>query len=149
MQYECAKIRNRITPNTENFHAVFLLYFLMKLMKLIFANNARFFISKVFIINSLRIVKIWENFKEHDICSSGAKHKYWKKVSAVYSSGQKKMHTLEFRIDATPRLLIVPFFATLPNLIQRSPFINFGEFCEPSLLFQRPRLLIHVHSRQQ
>ena len=57
--------------------------------------------------------------------------------------------TLEFRIDGTPRLLIIPFFATLPNLIQHSPFINFGEFCQPPLLFQTPRLLIHVHSRQR
>ena len=59
------------------------------------------------------------------------------------------MNTLEFRIDGTPRLLIIPFFATLPNLIQHSPFINFGEFCQPPLLFQTPRLLIHVHSRQR
>ena len=51
--------------------------------------------------------------------------------------------TLEFQIEETPRLLIIPFFATLPNLIQHSPFINFGEFCQP------PRLLIHVHSRQR
>ena len=55
--------------------------------------------------------------------------------------------TLEFRIDGTPRLLVIPFFATLPKLIQHSPFINFGEFCQPPLLFQTPRLLIHVHSR--
>ena len=54
---------------------------------------------------------------------------------------------LEFRIDGTPRLLIIPFFATLRNLIQSSPFINFGGFCQPPLLFQTPRLLIHVHSR--
>ena len=57
--------------------------------------------------------------------------------------------TLEFRIDGTPRLLIIPFFATLPNLIQHFSFINFGEFCQPPLLFQTPRLLIHVHSRQR
>ena len=57
--------------------------------------------------------------------------------------------TLEFRKDRTPRLLIIPFFATLPNFIQHSPFINFGEFCQPPLLFQTPRLLIHVHSRQR
>ena len=36
-------------------------------------------------------------------------------------------------IDGTPRLLIIPFFAALPNLIQHSPSINFGEFCR--LLF--------------
>ena len=47
------------------------------------------------------------------------------------------------------RLLIIPFFTTLPNLIQHSPFINFGEFCQPPLLFQTPRLSIHVHSRQR
>ena len=58
-------------------------------------------------------------------------------------------YTLEFWIDGTRRLLIIPFFATLPNLIQHSPFINFGEFCQPPLLFQTPRLLIHVHSRQR
>ena len=34
-----------------------------------------------------------------------------------------------FQID----LLIIPFFATLPNLLQHSPFINFGEFCQPPL----------------
>ena len=58
-------------------------------------------------------------------------------------------YTLEFQINGTPRLLIISFFATLPNLIQHSPFINFGEFCQPTLLFQTPHLLIHVHSRQQ
>ena len=57
--------------------------------------------------------------------------------------------TLEFRVEGTPRLLIIPFFATLPNLIQHSPFINFGEFYQPPFLFQTHRLLIHVHSRQQ
>ena len=46
--------------------------------------------------------------------------------------------TLEFRIDETPRLLIIPFFATLPDLIQHSTFINFGELCQPPLLFQVP-----------
>ena len=56
---------------------------------------------------------------------------------------------LEFRIDGTPRLLIILFFATLPNLIQHSPLINFGEFCQPALLFQTPRLLSHVHSQQR
>ena len=56
---------------------------------------------------------------------------------------------LEFRIDGTPRLLIIPFLATLPNLIQHSPFINFGEFFQSSILFQTPCLLIHVHSRQR
>ena len=59
------------------------------------------------------------------------------------------MSTLEFRIDGSPRLLIIPFFATLPNLIHHSPFINFGEFYQSPLLFQIPRLLIHMHSRQQ
>ena len=34
-------------------------------------------------------------------------------------------HTLEFVIDGTLRLLVILFFATLPNLIQHSPFINF------------------------
>ena len=56
--------------------------------------------------------------------------------------------TLEFRIDGTPRWLIIWFFATLPNLIQHSPFISFGGFCQPPLLFQTPCFLIHVHSRQ-
>ena len=59
------------------------------------------------------------------------------------------LDTLDFRIDGTPRLLIIPFFAILPNLIKHSPFINFGEFCQPPLLLQIPRLLIHVHSRQR
>ena len=40
-------------------------------------------------------------------------------------------------------------FATLPNLIQHSPYINFGEFWQSPLLFQSSRLLIHVHSRQR
>ena len=57
--------------------------------------------------------------------------------------------TLEFRKDRTPRLLIIPFFATLPNFIQQSLFINLEEFCQSLLLFQTPRLLIHVHSRQR
>ena len=57
--------------------------------------------------------------------------------------------TLEFQIDGTPRLLIIPLFVTLPNLTQHSPYINFGEFCQPPLLFQTPRLLIHVHSQQR
>ena len=60
-----------------------------------------------------------------------------------------KKITLEFRIDGTPRLLIIPFFATLRNLIQHSPFINFGEFCQPPLLLQTPRFLIHVNSQQR
>ena len=46
--------------------------------------------------------------------------------------------TIEFRIDGTPRLLIIPFFATLPNLIQHSPFINFGEFCRLPFHFRLP-----------
>ena len=54
--------------------------------------------------------------------------------------------TLEFQIDGTPCLLIIPFFATFSNLIQHSMFINFGEFFQPPLLFQTPCLLIHVHS---
>ena len=43
--------------------------------------------------------------------------------------------TLEFRKDRTPRLLIIPFFATLPNFIQQSLFINLEEFCQSLLLF--------------
>ena len=57
--------------------------------------------------------------------------------------------TLEFRIDGTPRLLIIPFFAILSNLIQHSPFIIFGEFSQPPLLPQTPRLLNHVHKWQR
>ena len=58
--------------------------------------------------------------------------------------------TLEVRIDETPLLLIILFFffAKLPNLIQHSLFINFGEFCHSPLLLQTPVLLIHVHSEQ-
>ena len=69
----------------------------------------------------------------------------------IFPDGPAKLQqgTLEIRIDETTRLLIILFFATLPNLIQHSPFINFGEFCQPPLLFQTPRLLIHVHSRQR
>ena len=51
--------------------------------------------------------------------------------------------TLEFWIDGTPLLLIIPIFATLLNLIQHSLFISFGEFCQLPLLFQTPRLLIN------
>ena len=69
----------------------------------------------------------------------------------IFPDGPAKLQqgTLEIRIDETTRLLIILFFATLPNLIQHSLFINFGEFCQPPLLFQTPRLLIHVHSRQR
>ena len=35
-------------------------------------------------------------------------------------------------------LINYSFFATLSNLIQHSKFINFGEFCQPPLLFQTP-----------
>ena len=56
------------------------------------------------------------------------------------------VNTAEFRIGGTPRLLIIPFFATLPNIIQQSPFINAGELCQAPLLLQTPCLLIHVHS---
>ena len=59
------------------------------------------------------------------------------------------LSTLEFRIEGTPLLLIILFFATLPNLIQQTPLINYGEFCQLPLLFQTPRLLIQVHSRQR
>ena len=66
-----------------------------------------------------------------------------------HESLNSELVNLEFRIDGTPRLLIISFFATIPNLIQYASFINFGEFCQPPpLLFQTPRLLIHVHSRQ-
>ena len=36
------------------------------------------------------------------------------------------------------RLLIIPFFTTLPNLIQHSPFINFGGFCQPPFYSRLP-----------
>ena len=65
-----------------------------------------------------------------------------------FSKYKKKNLTLEFHIDGAPRLLIIPFFATLLNLSHHSPFINFEEFCQLLLLFQTLRLLIHVHSRQ-
>ena len=39
--------------------------------------------------------------------------------------------------------------STLSNLIQHSPLISFGDFCQPLLLFQTSRLLIHVHTRQR
>ena len=78
--------------------------------------------------------------------------KYGKKVETVCQGSLGSnlcVCTLEFRIDGTRRLLIIPFFATLPNLIHHSPFINFGEFCQPVLLFQTPRLLIDTHSQQR
>ena len=43
---------------------------------------------------------------------------------------------------------MIPFFATLPNLFQHFQFIKFRELCQPPLLFQTLRLLIHVDSRQ-
>ena len=61
----------------------------------------------------------------------------------------QKVTTLEFRLDETLRLLIISLFATLPNFIQHSPFINSGEFCQSAFLCQTPCLLIHVHSRQR
>ena len=61
----------------------------------------------------------------------------WKKSFSwiSYSSSLYWERTLEFRIGGTPRLLIIPFFVTLPNLIQHSAFINFGEFCQPPTPF--------------
>ena len=70
-------------------------------------------------------------------------------ISNIMNNYFVEKTTLEFGIDRPTRLLIIQFFATLPNLIQHSPFINFGEFYKPPLLFQTPRLLIHVHSRQR
>ena len=82
------------------------------------------------------------------ILQSGWPRAFWPyQIFPVY--GIREEYTLEFWINGTPRLLMISFFATLPNLIQYSPFVNFGEFCQPTLLFQTPRLLIHVHSRQQ
>ena len=72
-----------------------------------------------------------------------------KPVCLAYFTLFQIIDTLEFQIDGTPRLLIILFFVTLPNLIQHSPFISFGDFCQPPILFQTSRLLIHVHSRQQ
>ena len=69
-----------------------------------------------------------------------------KPVCLAYFTLFQIIDTLEFQIDGTPRLLIIPFFVTLPNLIQHYPFINFGEIFP---FFQTPRLLIHVHSRQR
>ena len=70
------------------------------------------------------------------------------KMLRLNSSYHKEL-THEFRIDRTHRLLIIPFFATLPNLIQHSLFINLGGFCQPPFIFQIPRLLTHVHSPQR
>ena len=56
-------------------------------------------------------------------------------LHASFSDWICSWYTLEFRIGGTPCLLIFSFFATLPNLIQHSPFINFGEFCQLPLLF--------------
>ena len=50
-----------------------------------------------------------------------------------FLKSSRSSRTLELRIDGTPRLLNIPFFATLFNLIQHSPFINFGEICQPPL----------------
>ena len=44
---------------------------------------------------------------------------------------KKPATTLEFRWHGTPRLLIIPFFTTLPNLIQHSLLLileNFASF---------------------
>ena len=58
-------------------------------------------------------------------------------------------YTLDFRTEGSPCLLISRFFATHPNLIKLSPFINFGVFCQSPILFQIPRLLTYLHSRQR
>ena len=70
-------------------------------------------------------------------------------ISNIVNNYFVEITTVEFGIDRPTGLLITPFFATLPNLIQHSPLINFGEFYQSPLLFQIPRLLIHVHSRQR
>ena len=78
--------------------------------------------------------------------------KFWILGTATFQRkvmAASALSTLKFRTDGTPRLLIITFFATVPNLIQHSPFINSGEFCQPPFLFQTPRLLIHVQSRQR
>ena len=77
---------------------------------------------------------------------------YTQLANFTFAKGFRKCTvSLYFRVSnrRTTDLLIIPFFATLPNLIQHSPFNNFGEFCQPPLLFQTPRLLIYVHSRQR
>ena len=56
----------------------------------------------------------------------------------IITQKSKLLHTLEFRIDGTHRLLIIPLFATSPNLIQHSSFINFGEFCQPPFYSELP-----------
>ena len=53
--------------------------------------------------------------------------------------------TLEFRINGTTCLLIIPFFATSPILFSILHLL----ILEPPLSFQTPRLLIHAHSRQR
>ena len=84
------------------------------------------------------------HFYLSSICEQSKLEAHLSKIIFIYFNG-----TLEFRIDGIPRLSVSPFFAILRNLIQHSPFVNFGEFCQPPLLFQTPRLLIHVHSRQR
>ena len=71
-------------------------------------------------------------------------HEKWRK-----SLEKTAASTLEFRIDGNPRLLIILFFATLPNLIQHSLFINFWELFQLPLLLQTLFLLIHMHSQQR
>ena len=41
------------------------------------------------------------------------------------------------------------FICQPPQPYSALPFINFGEFCQFPILFQTPRLLIHVHSQQR
>ena len=80
-------------------------------------------------------------------CSCAAQLHHVRKWSVRFVQEVVKYYRVSKR--GTPRLLIVPFFAILPNLLQHSLFISFGEFCQPPLLFQTHRLLIHVPSRQR
>ena len=59
-------------------------------------------------------------------------------ISNIMNNYFVEITTLEFGIDGPTRLLIIPFFATLPNLIQHSPFINFGKFYQPPFYSRLP-----------
>ena len=99
------------------------------------------FPNSCFISSHLLEKVSYENFLSRSYLNSF--YGIWKSIKLIYvSDSQKTSHfliaftsTLEFSIDGTPRLLIIPFFAILPNLTQYSPLINFGEFCQPPLLF--------------
>ena len=61
--------------------------------------------------------KVWSEYFNH--------YGIYQTFTRIPLTFMTKRPTLEVRIDWTPCLSIITFFATLPNLIQHSQFINF------------------------